>query len=807
MQRANRHPFLCRWPVAFNFAIYSLFGNFSPRLTRESQLGSIQAMDIYAHSDKEKPEKLWELLYGSDGHAERTRKVIESFASLLAPELWPSEEATRCMRLLALAHDMGKASHEWQQYLRDSARGRPAAKVDHKTAAAKWALENIGGPMGVLLAYAFAGHHSGLPNGVELFAKLRDFELAPEVVDILPEELRGNLQLSLPKLGHGQTMAPGAPRAVQNAMAGECAMLLSMVVRMLHSSLIDADWTATAQNSGERPEGLPQYTPFVMLSEKLEERLQKIEREGKNTRINALRQKIHEACYTAAERKPAGMPIYRLNVPTGGGKTLSSLSFALRHAVLCGKQRVIYVIPFTSIIEQTARQFRGVLGAGNVLEHHSNVSEENDNEENRRASESWDAPVIVTTSVQFFESLFSDENRRCRKLHNIAQSVIIFDEAQTLPTHLLAPCIAAMKALQYEFGCTLVLCTATQPAFTRDAELFPIGWDASESRSLIGEELETRLQQEMKRVEVENIGRKNKEELVNHFLSSGNESALFIVNLTRQAQELFSTLRDRGVGNVYHLSARMCSAHRAEVLQDVCDRLKNGKPTVLVATRVVEAGVDISFPVVYRDKCGLDSLAQSAGRCNRHGELPMGKVFYFDDPDSSLSANMADLRDGFYVLDDILRDHSMKQVFEGDVVKEYFRRFYARMQDRNWDEKEIMPLIGQSSDLVRAWDFPGIAEKFRIIPEGQHSLIIPYGDAGEKLRSRLLELQRLKLMPTREDYREIQRFSVSVYDQEWRNIPREPVHEAAGLFMLADAAWYDKDCGLLREPPDCNYVF
>ena len=715
------------------------------------------------------------------------------------------------MRLLALAHDMGKASRAWQQYLRDSAEGRSADITDHKTAAAKWALENIEGPMGALLAYAFAGHHSGLPNGVELFAKLRDFELTPEVMDSLPEELRGNFQLPLPKLGHGQTMAPGAPRAVQNAMAGECAMLLSMVVRMLHSSLIDADWTATAQNSGECPKELPQHSPLTTLSDKLEAHLQQIERNGKNTHINALRQKIHETCYAAAERESGGTPIYRLNVPTGGGKTLSSLSFALRHAVLCDKQRVIYVIPFTSIIEQTAGQFREVLGAENVLEHHSNVSEENDNEENRRASENWDAPVIVTTSVQFFESLFSNQNRRCRKLHNIAQSVIIFDEAQTLPTHLLAPCIAAMKALQYEFGCTLVLCTATQPAFTRDAELFPIGWDASESRSLIGEELETRLQQEMKRVEVENVGRKNKEELVDHFLASGNESALFIVNLTRQAQELFATLRNRGVENMYHLSARMCPAHRTEVLHEVCDRLENHMPTVLVATRVVEAGVDISFPVVYRDKCGLDSLAQSAGRCNRHGELPMGKVFYFDDPDSSLSANMADLREGNYALDDVLHDHAMEQVFENGVIEEYFRRFYDRMRQlcksENWDEKGIMPLIGQFADLVRAWDFPGIAEKFRIIPEGQHSLIIPYGDAGEKLRSRLLELQRLELMPTREDYREIQRFSVSVYAQEWQNISREPVHEAAGLFMLADAAWYDKERGLLREPPDCNYVF
>ncbi len=776
-------------------------------------------MDIYAHSNREKPDKPWELLYGPDGHAERTRKVIESFTPLLDPELWAPEEAMRCMHVLALAHDMGKASHEWQQYLRDSAEGHSSDKTDHKTAAAKWALENIEGPMGELLAYAFAGHHSGLSNGVELFAKLRNFDLTSEVVDSLPEELRGNLQLSLPKLGHGQTMTPETPRAVRNAMAGECAMLLSMVVRMLHSSLIDADCTATALYREEYSDVERNHSSLATLSDKLEAHLTQEENKKKTKgtekeiHINSLRREVHEACYAEAERALSNTPIYRLNVPTGGGKTLSSLSFALRHAVMCDKQRVIYVIPFTSIIEQTAGQFRKVLGAENVLEHHSNVSEENDNEENRRASENWDVPVIVTTSVQFFESLFSDQNRRCRKLHNIAQSVIIFDEAQTLPTHLLAPCIAAMKALQYEFGCTLVLCTATQPAFIRDAELFPIGWDASESRSLIGEELETRLQQEMKRVEVENIGRKNKEELVDHFLASGNESALFIVNLTRQAQELFATLRNRGVENMYHLSARMCPAHRAEVLHEVCDRLENHMPTVLVATRVVEAGVDISFPVVYRDKCGLDSLAQSVGRCNRDGELPLGKVFYFDDPCIGFNNKMLDWSKGIEILEDIIEGLDFSEIFSTSTVTDYFRRFFHSMHEINeWGggQKGVMKII--KDGVARGknqfhWNFSCVARKFRMIPSLQHSLIIPYGHAGEKLRSNLRNLQRANSMPTRKEYREIQRLSVSVYEQEWKRIPKERVHESSNLFILNDITWYDKELGLLHEPSNCNYVF
>ncbi len=758
---------------------------------------------IYAHHND---DGAWEPLYGAGGHAELTRKVIEAFAPMFAPEVLSAEADVLCRRILAVAHDMGKASKEWQRYLRDSVAGHASHLVDHKKAAAKWA-QDTRIPWGIVMAYAFYGHHSGLPNGTDMHDALAKYTICPEVREMMPEELRGKLELPPLDPKSFFRLPQDAPPCIRHAVDGEHAVALAMVVRMLHSCLVDADWTATALFMGELQNCSTPCASMEALSERLEGYLREKER-GASGPINELRREIHSACYAAAEEGTGIPPVYRLNVPTGGGKTLSSLSFALRYAVLHGKKRVIYVIPFTSIIEQTAAQFRealGDLGSANVLEHHSNVSEEN--EENRRASENWDIPIVVTTAVQFFESLFSDQNRRCRKLHNIAQSVIIFDEAQTLPALLLAPCIATIKALQHVFGCTPVLCTATQPAFVR-TENFPIGWDAAESRSLIGKELEARLRREMKRVDVVDIGRKHKGDIAEHFLASGAQSALFIVNLTRQARELFAVLKEHRGENLYHLSARMCPAHRSKVLADVCRCLDEGKPTVLVATRVVEAGVDISFPVVYRDRCGLDSLAQSAGRCNRNGELPMGKVFFFRDEEYEISPSMADLREGTYAMSDTLYEYNgdMARVFDDDVVDAYFCKFYARMRGlgnaQNWDEHEVMPLFDGC-----AWNFPLIAKKFGIIPGGQHNLIIPYGDEGEELRTRLLDLDRLKIMPTREDYRKIQRFSVSVYPQEWDALPKEPVHKAAGLLMLADAAWYDAERGLLREPIDCNYVF
>ncbi len=751
---------------------------------------------IYAHTLKDCPVSEWEPLYGDNGHAVKTAALLESFPCPFVPGVLPDKLPV--WRVLGLYHDMGKGSPAFQRYLQRSSEGKPAASVDHKTAAARWWWngEELN-PLAIMLAYAFTGHHGGLKYGVELFGdayKAGEGMYLKESADALPPELCRRQQ-------------PGMPQ-VPARSPQECMFMLSFMARMLHSALVDADWLATesfVEPLCSRKRTTIPFESLARLSEGLEAYL--AAREATATgHINALRREIHAVCYMAAQKTPG---VFQLNVPTGGGKTLSSLSFALAHACRHGLQRVIYVIPYTSIIEQTADEFRRVLGAHNVVEHHSNLSEEQDTEFNRFAAENWAAPLIVTTAVQFFETLFSSRNSRCRKLHHMAQSVIIFDEAQTLPSHLLKPCLSAMKTLQRLCGCSLLLCTATQPALIRRKE-FDIGWEPEAVQSLIGSEFEQHLAREMRRVVVEELGDLHKEALVEHFCSGNVHSALFIVNLTRQAQDLFELLSASGVAQdgLFHLSARMCASHRREVLQTVYRRLAAGLPVVLVATRVVEAGVDVSFPVVYRDACGLDSLAQAAGRCNRHGEMPMGRVYSYRAADYTLPGTFVDLVDGIAARQDAASEG--ESLFSPEHIECYFRHFYHKRGQRSnhWDAEQVMELIGSQLKEMKVWNFPEMEHRFRLIPGGQVAVLVPFSPEGEALREHLISLDRLGLMPSREDFRLAQQLSVNVHASEWKLLcPRcECVHKEAGLFMLAEPGVYSLDTGLLREPPEISYI-
>ncbi len=766
---------------------------------------------VYAHTRKDAPEEDWEPLYGACGHAEKVAALLAGFPPPFVPELLT--EPSPLWRILGLYHDMGKASRAFQDYLHRSARTgkRTGVSVDHKSAAARWwwngsqsnelGDQNSNDIFGLMLAYAFQGHHGGLPNGTAAFADAFFSSNPDEALQALPPELRQK-----PDLGK----APQLGKAGYSNRDG-IVFALCFMTRMLHSALVDADWLATEaftepESSRRRREAAADFESIHTLGSRLEEHLAAVEADAAGS-IDALRREIHAACRAAAAQEPG---VFRLNVPTGGGKTLSSLSFALAHAGRHGLRRVIYVIPYTSIIDQTADVFRRVLGDKNVVEHHSNLGEGHDTEQNKHASENWDAPLIVTTAVQFFESLFACRNSRCRKVHNIAHSVIIFDEAQTLPANLLAPCLAAMKALQRLCGCSLVLCTATQPTLEY-REDFKIGWDASEIRSIIGKEREKRLAREMKRVEVTELGHLDTASLVEHFRSSGGASALFIVNLTRQAQDLYAALKETRQPGLYHLSARMCPAHRRETLGGVCGRLKAGEPAVCVATRVVEAGVDLSFPAVYRDRCGLDSLAQAAGRCNRHGEAAMGRVFSYSaaEAEYALPAKFVDLAAGAAAREDVLQGPG-EDPFSPETISKYFRSLYAKLGARtlHWDDAGIMRKIGGTLGEIRCWDFPAIAEGFQLIPGGQISVIMPYGERAEKLRTRLLERQRAGIMPAREDFLEARQLAVNVYRAEWTDLQKhcECVHEGAGLYMLADTGAYSRETGLLREYGGANYI-
>ena len=498
-----------------------------------------------------------------------------------------------------------------------------------------------------------------------------------------------------------------------------------------------------------------------------------------STSINQRRSDVLRACREAAELEPG---LFSLTVPTGGGKTLSSLAFAISHAHLHGLSRVIYAIPFTSIIEQNADVFREALaemGQTAVLEHHSNIESDSETPWTRLACENWDASLVVTTNVQFFESLFASRTSRCRKLHNIANSVIILDEAQMLPVELLSPCLAALKELVRNYGCTVVLCTATQPAVNR-REGFPIGLEEIHEIITDPDHLNT----EMKRVQVSHVGKLEDHELIDRLGSE--KQVLCIVNTKAHAAELFGKLVD-GKG-VYHLSASMCPQHRTAKLREVKRQLKADQPCRLIATQVVEAGVDIDFPVVYRAMAGLDSIAQAAGRCNREDRLDLGHVFVFDGtappPPGHLRQTAETTGELIGRFDDLLGL---------DAIEQYFRLHYWQKKNQ-WDNHSIMDCFALSRQGEPICDFRAAAERFKLIPEKTRPILIPWKSRGQELINKL----RIAPLPARSLRHALQRLTVSVYEKKWDQLRSsgciEIVHEQYPVLIRED--FYSPDIGL-----------
>lgn len=504
-------------------------------------------------------------------------------------------------KLLGYSHDIGKYSEEFQNRLLGG------KKVDHATAGA---LECAKAGES-LMACCVVGHHGGLPD----FGNPRtDYAGAPTCAGRLKKGKDGGIPACH---WHGTLPEPGKPPDFQDPFT------LSLWTRMLYSCLVDADYLDTeafmTANGAERAgcDDLP------TLLERLKTHIQPWF--PAKTELNRKRCEILNQCLAAAA-KPRG--VFSLTVPTGGGKTVSSLAFALKHAVENGLNRVIYVVPYTSIIEQNAAVFRSILGENNVIEHHSGVWTDDGEETNqsnrhqRLASENWDAPVIVTTAVQFFESLYSNRPSQCRKLHNIANSVIIFDEAQMLPASRLKPCVGAMANLAAHFRATVVLCTATQPVLSDLFRAFCPELKMEEICPQVEDSF-----QAFRRVTFRSGGTLSDEVLASE-LSRQNQ-ALCIVNTRKAAQRLYELLPPEGS---YHLSTLMYPAHRKAVLHTIRSRLKQGLACRVVSTSLIEAGVDVDFPAVYREIAGLDSIAQAAGRCNREGNRAADEsiVTYFE---------------------------------------------------------------------------------------------------------------------------------------------------------------------------------
>ena len=688
-----------------------------------------------------------------------------------------------------LLHDLGKYSDRFQARLE----GREG-RVDHATAGAIEAGRRFDEGVGRPLQFVIAGHHAGLANGSEEEEQSRTplcDRLRASIADY--SAYRGELQHHLPT----QPAAPGL-----KGRRDRTGFQAAFFTRMLFSCLVDADYLDT-ETFYDRVEGRSSRRAappaLAELKPRLDAHLAGLAARAADTAVNRERATILVACRQKAQEKPG---LFTLTVPTGGGKTLASLAFAIDHALAHGLERVIYVIPYTSIIEQNAAVFREALGAEAVLEHHSAFIDDPKSglearDKLRLAMENWDAAVVVTTAVQFFESLFADRPARCRKLHNIAKSVVILDEAQTLPLPLLRPCVAALDELARNYGTTIVLCTATQPALLEtDAEETSFKGGFRDVREIAP--APKRLYRTFKRVTVEQLG-----ELEDGALAArlrDHEQALCIVNTRAHARELYERLAS--TDGRYHLSALMCPKHRSERLEEIKARLDPKAPQrcVVISTSLVEAGVDVDFPAVYRAQAGLDQIAQAAGRCNREGRLSRGEVFVFRPPGRRL---LGEQNRRATAADGVFRRHADPLAL--DAIEDFFREVYwsesAGAQD-GLDKKQVIGRLEErKADLL--FPFDAVARDFQLIEDGMLPILIPFDADARRLLKDLATTERIGDVARR-----LQPYVVQVPPGQFARLygagvvqPVAPQRFGEQFWALVSDSLYRLDVGLTWDDP------
>lgn len=775
-----------------------------------------------------------------------------------------------------LLHDLGKFQQAFQDYIikvsgfekenahLEDVECQQPNKIPHSTAGAKYAVNQLDPLLGHLLAYLIAGHHAGLADWHDKGSLKKRLQQADEELSEALLGLKQSQEASdFLNLDEGRLTAQ-----LTDFLGGNesTASELHIWMRFLFSCLIDADFLDTeafmhgfanvdeARDAGLRtafPELKSLYQRYTAYMQNLAETA------DKSRSLNQERQCILQDCLSAAELNQS---LFSLTVPTGGGKTLASLGFALKHALLFNKKRIIYAIPFTSIIEQNATVFRRVLGDDAVLEHHSNldVSEQQESARNRLAAENWDAPLIVTTNVQLFESLFSARTTRCRKIHNIVDSVIILDEAQQIPREFQKPITDMMRVLAKDYGVTFVLCTATQPELGKEVDAFGrmkmLGLTGV--HEIVHNKIE--LARKLQRAQIsfpDKHGNKQTWSQVADEIAQ-HSCVLAVVNTRRHARLLFEALPADGIK--LHLSANMCAAHRAEVVALIRRYLYAyhqgylSQPLWVVSTQLIEAGVDVDFPVVYRAMAGLDSIVQSAGRCNREGKLPdLGNVIVFR---AEQGAPTGSLKQGQDITEEMLAADLLTDSLSPETMGEYFRRFRAKGDVDKYGISEDLTIESSSEENPLAIKFRTAADKFRLIDNEGIALIVPFvplvwkqnqnieivptkqldeffenylserpfgewQSALSDLRYPDMESQRSvqidglslpepfetwfthlesDLLSNKWVYRKLQRYTITVYESELKKLPKGAVFERAGLLIL-DVGYYHQLFGIYAD--------
>lgn len=799
------------------------------------------------------PQSLWQ-------HLQETSQIAGDFAAEI--------DLRAAGALLGLLHDLGKASQQFQNYI-GSAQGRidpdsddyvdykeMKGKVDHSSAGAQYLYRQLSaqGAAGKLaaqvLSLCIASHHSGLidclsPEGEDKFTKRiekpEEYTHQQEAFDRFLSQHQADLA---PYFAQDRVITELVEKMKAQAepLDGNDTRLfkIGLLIRFLLSCLIDADRLNTADfESPQRGKlrNAGNYVEWPALIQRLDNKLAAFVDDPAAERINAIRRQVSAACLSAASR-PKG--IYQLKVPTGGGKTLASLRFALNHAQRHALKRVIYVIPYTSIIDQNADEVRKILedqdSAGNysgkiVLEHHSNLTPEEATTRQGLLAENWDAPVVFTTQVQFLEALFGGGTRNLRRMHQMANSVLIFDEVQTIPVRFVHLFNLALRFLVHDCGASAVLCTATQPLLDRvlppqralrladDAQLAPEaifksqplrrtniinavkpgGWTAMEVAQLAVDE------------------------------SQAQGSTLVIVNTRDAARSLYSILAEMTQAKVYHLSTNMCPVHRLSVLAEIRQSLERKEQIICVSTQLIEAGVDIDFGAVIRYLAGFDSIIQAAGRCNRHGKRAGGNVYIVNPAEEKLD-HLKDIQKGAEITQRLLHEFEADpDSFEHDLLSDkaitrfYEYYFYARQGEMGYPipkssqinrEGTLFDLLAENGTAVSGYvracgEKPAIPFKqsflsagkiFNVIDSFTRGVIIPYGDRGKQLIADLCGA-----LPLEKQYRtlkEAQRYSVNLYQHELDELVKQDaireVKQDSGVYCL-DERYYSAEIGWCAE--------
>jgi CRISPR-associated endonuclease/helicase Cas3 len=764
-------------------------------------------------------------------HLEGTAALACSFAEVVGGADWG--------KVLGLWHDLGKYRPSWQAYLREQCCGKAevkngehAQRGQHSTAGAVLAFlkccmcgasdapsEEYRSKLfaAYCLAYCIAGHHAGLPDwlrvqdgapGAALSERLFTAEgaLHQEEIATLKEILR-----ACPVLDQPLPASPPFPNSKAERLDSQSLHeQLHLWVRFLFSCLVDADSLETeAFLDHERCSRRGGHACLQELKERFDDFMEKKQRQAMESAVNGMRRSVLEACRVKALKEPG---FFSLTVPTGGGKTLASLAFALEHALHHGKRRIIVAIPYTSIIEQTANVLKYgtddpetiakivcgggevLFGEDNVLEHHSNLDPEKETEKGRLAAENWDAPLVVTTNVQLFESLFSAKRSRARRVHNIAESVLILDEAQMLPPEYLIPLLSVLRGLVRYLGVTVLFCTATQPALVGQigsGEARFSGLPLEDVTEIVGDPEE--LARSFARVEwhlPQTLDeRRSWEELAKEL--ERYEQVLCIVNTRKDCRELHGLMPS----GTLHLSALMCPEERSDVIGHIKRALRAGDPMRVISTQLVEAGVDIDFPVVYRALCGIDSLSQAAGRCNREGlREEKGRVVLFVPP---RAAPPGLLRKGEDAAREIFATCLREKIeFSPKLYQEYFQEFYRRVN--SFDKPCFRQLLVKDARRGQ-FQFRTFDTRFHLIDERAQSAVVVWYE-GRLVRSRDLIEELRRTGPTRRLLRKLQRFTVSVPDMEFAKINQAGfIEEIEGVAVQAAEGLYQPGLGLLPD--------